>query len=103
MLEGAGIAELAARNVVSNEDDVKGVVQKVSLGEADAGIVYRTDVTPALAGTVRVVAVPEALNVAATYPIAVLASSDNGDLARDFVSFVLGPGRAALQRAGFTV
>ena len=93
------IADEALANVVSNEDDVKGVVQKVALGEADAGIVYRTDVTTAVAGDLDVMDVPDDDNVAAVYPIAALARAPGP--ARGFVTYVLGPGQAVLQQAGF--
>jgi molybdate transport system substrate-binding protein len=99
LLGNAGIADEALANVVSNEDDVKGVVQKVALGEADAGIVYRTDVTTAVAGDLDVIDVPDNDNVVAVYPIAALASAPGP--ARGFVTYVLGPGQAMLQQVGF--
>ena len=100
MLTNAGVAHEALANVVSNEDDVKGVVQKVSLGEADAGIVYRTDVTADLEGAVRTVTVPDPINVVATYPIGVVAGTGS-KLAGRFVAYVVGPGQPVLEAAGF--
>jgi molybdate transport system substrate-binding protein len=97
----AGVLEAALANLVSNEDDVKAVVQKVVLGEADAGIVYRTDLTPAVRDRLRAVEIPPAQNVVAVYPIAVLRSTDREELARAFVEFVLGPGQEVLRRHGF--
>ena len=99
MLANAGIADEALANVVSNEDDVKGVVQKVALGEADAGIVYRTDVTATVEGDLEVIDVPADVNVEAVYPIAALAGAP--DPAREFVAYVLGPGQETLEAAGF--
>lgn len=93
--------EAAERNVVSNEEDVKGVVQKVLLGEADAGIVYFTDVTPSVTAQVSVIAIPNAVNVIASYPIAVLRGSSNAVPAGAFVGFVLRQGQAILRDAGF--
>jgi molybdate transport system substrate-binding protein len=100
MLAAAGLGG-AERNVVSNEEDVKGVVQKVILGEADAGVVYGTDVTPAVAPTVRTIPIPDAINVIASYPIAVVRGSRHEEIARAFVAFVLGEGQRILQEAGF--
>ncbi|HEX4942480.1 MAG TPA: molybdate ABC transporter substrate-binding protein [Actinomycetota bacterium] len=99
MLANAGIAEEAVANVVSNEDDVKGVVQKVALGEADAGIVYRTDVTASVAGDLETIDVPDDVNVVAVYPIAALDGAS--EHARGFVEYVLGPGQETLRAAGF--
>jgi molybdate transport system substrate-binding protein len=99
MLVNAGIADEALANVVSNEDDVKGVVQKVALGEADAGIVYRTDVTTSVAGDLETVDVPDDVNIVAVYPIAALAGAS--EHARGFVEYVLGPGQESLRAAGF--
>ncbi|HET6792225.1 MAG TPA: molybdate ABC transporter substrate-binding protein [Actinomycetota bacterium] len=99
MLTNAGIADEALANVVSNEDDVKGVVQKVALGEADAGIVYRTDVTPSVAEDLDAIDVPDDVNVVAVYPIAALAGAS--EHARGFVEYVLGPGQDTLRTAGF--
>jgi molybdate transport system substrate-binding protein len=104
ILANAGITETALANVVSNEEDVKGVIQKVLLGEADAGIVYVTDVTPAVRGRVREVPIPDAVNVVATYPISVIAESSHPRLAHDFVAFVSDPASSAaavLHRLGF--
>jgi molybdate transport system substrate-binding protein len=101
-LDNAGIADAALANVVSNEEDVKGVMQKVALGEADAGIVYVTDVTPALRDRVRQIDIPDAVNVIARYPIAVLASSGVRPLARAFVRYVAGhAGQTTLASFGF--
>jgi molybdate transport system substrate-binding protein len=101
VLANAGIQKRALANVVSNEEDVKGVVQKVLLGEADAGIVYRTDVTPDISASVREISIPEGLNVIATYPIAVIDGSRHGQAAEAFIRFVTGPGQATLRTFGF--
>lgn len=98
-LANAGLG--AERNVVSNEEDVKGVVQKVVLGEADAGIVYVTDVTEAVKPRVRVVPIPEAVNVLASYPIAVVKTSAHLATARLFVAYVRRQGQAVLRDVGF--
>jgi molybdate transport system substrate-binding protein len=101
ILANAGIQRGALANVVSNEEDVKGVVQKVLLGEADAGIVYRTDVTPDIAARVREITIPDGVNVIATYPIAVIDGSEHAPAAAAFVRFVTGPGQATLRTFGF--
>jgi molybdate transport system substrate-binding protein len=88
-------------NVVSEEDDVKGVVGKVSLGEADAGFVYATDVKP-VGGKVEVIDLPDEAQATVQYPIAVVKGAENSAAAREFVAHVLGPdGQQALADAGF--
>jgi hypothetical protein len=76
-------------NVVSQEDNVKAVVQKVQLGEADAGIVYTTDVTQAVSQQVKFIAIPDTYNVIASYPIAPLKDSKYPSDAQDFVNYIL--------------
>jgi molybdate transport system substrate-binding protein len=89
-------------NLVSEEENVRIVVAKVALGEADAGIVYTSDVGPAVAAELRQIAVPDEANVIAAYPIAVLADAPQPDLAQSFVDFVLSAeGQAILQSWGF--
>lgn len=86
---------------VSLEENVKGVVTKVSLGEADAGIVYVTDVTAAH-GAVQGVTIPSTYNVMASYPIATVDSSKNLSYARAFVDLVLSAqGQKVLRSFGF--
>jgi molybdate transport system substrate-binding protein len=86
---------------VSEEDNVKAVVTKVSLGEADAGIVYVTDVT-AGGDKVEGVEIPQELNVVATYPIATVKASQAADQARAFMDLVLGAeGQQVLKQYGF--
>ncbi len=84
-------AQRVLRNVVSQEENVRGVVAKVQLGEADAGIVYRSDATPATAERVQVLDIPDRYNVVASYPIAVLKAAPNPDAAAAFVSLVFSP------------
>ncbi|MDZ4767275.1 MAG: molybdate ABC transporter substrate-binding protein [Chloroflexota bacterium] len=76
-------------NVVSEEANVRQVAAKVALGEADAGIVYASDVTPDIADDVIAIAVPDAYNVIAAYPIAAVSDGAEPALARDFIDFVL--------------
>jgi molybdate transport system substrate-binding protein len=86
---------------VSREDNVKAVVTKVSLGEADAGIVYVTDVT-AGGDKVEGVAIPEDQNVTATYPIATVKASQAPEAAQAFVDLVRSAeGQQVLQEHGF--
>jgi molybdate transport system substrate-binding protein len=86
---GSGYKSAVLANVVSQEDNVKAVVQKVQLGEADAGFVYRTDVTAAVASKLTVIDIPDPYNVIAQYPIAVVKSSLHASDAQAFVDFVL--------------
>ena len=88
---GPGYARRVLANVVSEEENVKSVLGKVQLGEADAGIVYRSDVTPALSRLVRTLEVPEPANVIANDPIAVLKGSGQPDLGRELVQMLLAP------------
>lgn len=89
-------------NFVSQEDNVKAVVQKVQLGEADAGIVYRTDVTAAVANKVKLIDIPDNFNVIAQYPIAAVKSSKNAAAAQDFVQYILSSsGQAVLEKYNF--
>jgi molybdate transport system substrate-binding protein len=86
---------------VSQEDNVKAVVTKVSLGEADAGIVYVTDVT-AGGDEVEGVDIPEDENVVATYPIATVKATRAQDQAQAFVDLVLSTeGQRVLEEHAF--
>jgi molybdate transport system substrate-binding protein len=96
-----GISSGALANVVSNENDVKAVVAKVALGEADAGVVYQTDVAP-VKGKVKVFAVPDAAQPVAAYEIAVVGNTENASAAGRFVTYVLSKqGQAWLKKYGF--
>jgi molybdate transport system substrate-binding protein len=86
---------------VSQETDVKSVLSKVSLGEADAGVVYVTDVKAA-GSSVEGVPVPDDLNITADYPIVQLKSEQNATGAKTFVDYVLGrQGQTVLKSYGF--
>jgi molybdate transport system substrate-binding protein len=88
--------------VASRELNVRQVLAKVALGEADAGVVYRSDTAAAGARKVAVVAIPPEMNVVAEYPIAALKAAPHPELARRFVELVKSPaGEAALREAGF--
>ena len=84
----------------SLETDVSSVLRKVQLGEADAGIVYTTDVRGA--NSVSGVPIPDRLNIMAIYPVAALKSAHDRAAARSFVSFLGSPvARQVLRDAGF--
>jgi molybdate transport system substrate-binding protein len=96
-----GYGDKVLANVVSQEENVKSVVAKVQLAEADAGFVYRSDVTRQVARYLDVLELPNEANVLASYPIAVIAGSSNGTAAGAFVDLVLSPeGRKVLAAHG---
>jgi molybdate transport system substrate-binding protein len=101
IFKNAGISEAAMANVVSNAEDDRAVVTSVASGEADAGIVYVTDVTEDVADQVTQIEIPDDINVIATYPIAVVNDTKETDLASSFVDYVLGPGQQTLHEYGF--
>lgn len=99
-----GALDAVATNVASEEEDVRNVLAKVQLGEADAGIVYASDATASeLAGTpLTVVEFPDGVPVTASYPIAATAEG-NQELANAFIGAVLSPeGQTLLESYGFT-
>lgn len=97
---GAGYKDQVLANVVSYENDVKQVVAKVQLGEADAGIVYSSDAVAAPG--LQKIEIPAAYNVIAKYPMAALSKVADPELAQAFISFVLSPdGQSILKKWGF--
>jgi len=113
---GAKFSEAVQAHVVSREANVRLVLAKVELGEADAAIVYRSDIrapeckpapdgTPAVPNAcagARAIEVPAALNQRATYPIGVATRSKQPQLAHAFIEYVLSPeGQAAMAANGF--
>jgi molybdate transport system substrate-binding protein len=97
----ASFDQLVLSNLVSEEENVRAVAAKVQLREADAGIVYQTDVTANLRPQVRVIEIPDPYNVIAEYPLAPVAGG-SASLAADFIALVLSPeGQAILAARGF--
>lgn len=97
---GSSYRDAVLANVASYEENVRSVLNKVSLGEADAGIVYTSD----LVGVegVSSLEIPDALNLLAEYPIAALNDSANASVAAAFIDYVLsGDGQAVLSNYGF--
>jgi len=98
---GASYKTNMLKNVVSYETDVKSVLAKVALGEADAGIVYTTDAATEI-GKVGTITIPDALNVIAVYPIGAVKASKQATTAQAFVDYVLSSeGQATLAKYGF--
>ena len=91
-------------NVVSYENSVKSVIMKVVIGEADAGVVYQSDLT--INDVVKFtyqLPIKDRLNVIASYPVTVLKQSKNPINSKEFIEFLRSePGLAILQNHGFT-
>jgi molybdate transport system substrate-binding protein len=101
VLDALGITNDVMGNVVSQETDVKGIVSKVALGEADAGFVYRTDAKP-VAGHTRTIALPGWAQPPIRYEIAIVKSSAHAAAARAYLKKVTSTrGRKLLAAAGF--
>jgi len=97
---GASFATGYETNICSREDNVGAVVNKISLGEGDAAIVYVTDAEAAQ--NIQQIAVPADSNVVATYGGVPIASSANGSAGADFLTWLRGPaGQAVLKTHGF--
>ncbi|HLW60217.1 MAG TPA: molybdate ABC transporter substrate-binding protein [bacterium] len=88
---GADYAQRVLHNVVSEEDNVKAAVAKVQLGEADAGVVYRSDVTAPVEERVQILSIPDPYNVIATYPMAIPKGAAFPATATQFARMVLSP------------
>lgn len=98
---GADFKDQVNANVVSREPNVRQVLAKVQLGEADVAVVYRSDATAT--GDLLTLEVPEAASVVPAYPIALVKGGENPDGGQTFVEYVLSPaGQAILARWGFT-
>jgi molybdate transport system substrate-binding protein len=101
-LDNAGISNAAEANVVSNEPDDASLVAKIAGGEADAAIVYTSDVNGSTGTQVNAIQIPATDNVVASYPIAVVNGSSNAALASRFIAYVTGnSGQATLRSFGF--
>jgi len=97
---GPALVQAIERNIVSEENRVKAIVAKLLLGEADAGIVYQSDLTPAVRDRLSVIPLPERHNPKAHYPLA-LVSGHQPD-AEEFAAFLFSPAAQAIfSRHGF--
>jgi molybdate transport system substrate-binding protein len=99
---GSDFSQRVLFNVVSREADVKAAANRVTVGDADATIVYTSDATPNLRERVESIEIPEELNVVATYPITVLEGARSTELAQQWVDLVLSDeGQVVLESYGF--
>ena len=101
ILKNMNLTASVTKNVVSQETDVREVLAKVALGEADAGFVYSTD-AKTVSGRVTVVKVPAWAQPKVQYGMCVVTGSGNKADSRAFIAKVVGkPGQAKLVAAGF--
>ena len=99
---GEGFAQRVRDKIVSREANVRASANRVALGEADATFVYVSDVTGDIREQVRMIEIPEELNVVVTYPIATIEGSQNSKLARAWVDLVLSDrGQGVLEKYNF--
>ncbi len=97
---GPRLAHDFAANIVSRETNVRSVAQKVALGEADAGLTYRTDSRPLyVSQRVKVVTIPDSINVSVDYPVAALTDTEPATI---FIEYLLSAkGQETLREHGF--
>jgi molybdate transport system substrate-binding protein len=99
---GADSKDRANANVVSREPNVRQVVAKIQLGEGDAAVVYRSDVTPQAAPDLLAIDIPDNLNTLATYPIALVNGGPRIEAGGGFIALVLSPvGQGVLEKWNF--
>lgn len=100
---GTDYKEKVLENVVSRENNVKQVLAKVIIGEADAAFVYSSDITPGVKGKVKLLQIPDEYNVKASYWAAILKGSQNKDNVKAFYEFLTGEkGQEIFKKYGFT-
>lgn len=96
------ISDAILQNTVSEETNVRQIVAKITLGEADAAFVYRSDVTPDIADAVQTKELPSGASPLAEYVIAPVVDTRNGDVAQQFIEFIVSPdGQRILEGWGF--
>jgi molybdate transport system substrate-binding protein len=101
-LFGTDFKDRANANIVSREPNVRQVVAKIQLGEGDAAVVYRSDVTPQTAPDLLAIDVPDSFSTLATYPIALVQGGPQVELGGGFIALVLSPvGQGVLQKWNF--
>jgi len=99
---GEAYREAVMGNVISEETAVSSVVPKLTLGEADAAFVYKSDVSKGDLDNVARIDIPTEYNVMATYPLGILTESSHKTEAESFIAFVRSPdGSAILTEYGF--
>ncbi len=99
---GPTFVDAVYANVVSEEANVRQVAAKIALGEADAGLVYASDVTSQLSEAVAELALPDGYSITAAYPLALLTAAREPEAAAAFIDFVLSEaGQSILQQWGF--
>jgi molybdate transport system substrate-binding protein len=99
---GSGFKQEVLSNIVSREVDVRAAVSRVVLGDADATFGYASDYTPDIRDKVKVIQIPQNLNIIATYPIATLKDAQSPELAQEWVDLVVGAeGQRVMEEWGF--
>ncbi len=88
---GSDFSERVQERVVSEETNTREVAQKIALGEGEAAIVYRTDVTESIADQVEIVEIPEEYNVKAFNYAGVVSDASSPELAQEYLDFILTP------------
>lgn len=99
---GSDYSKKVLANLVSEETNVKQVVAKVALGEADAGIVYKSDVSVSVTADVTTLDIPAQFNVLAKYPVAITTRAKHPEQAQAFIDYLLSEsGQAILKKNNF--
>jgi len=100
---GTDFKDRANANIVSREPNVRQVVAKVQLGEADAAVVYLSDVTPTSAPDLLTIPIPDDLNTLASYPIALVTNGSQAEIGQAFIDMVMSAaGQGILKKWNFT-